>query len=538
MLAFTDWQAPPDQVNALPATLDWRPLHLFNFYRFTVALTFTTTVILGVAPSFLGESNPKVFIITGLSYCAFAIFCFFTILRRWPSFNIQVLSQVLVDIFTITVLMHASGGVGSGLGLLLAVVVAGGSLLTEGRTAIFFAAVASLAVLIHVALADIYDWFYVTNYTHASMLGTAFFATAVLAYVLAKRARASEALAKQRGVHLQYLSQLNAQIVQHIQSGIVVVNVVGRVRLINEAARRLLGLGGEQPNGRTLIAVAPELSKLLTQWQNNEGDLPTPLLFSPTTGEVDVIATFTELDRAGSVSVLIVLEDATLMNQRAQQLKLASLGRLTASIAHEIRNPLSAISHAGQLLAESPDLPAADMRLTKIIATHSQRVNTIIENVLQLSRREPPKTERFDLYVWLREFVEDFLIQKNLEADDVVIQALHTPIMVCFDPVQLYQVITNVCENALRYSKGKPLLELTLSGELAKPCLDVRDYGPGMLEEVASQVFEPFFTTQSHGTGLGLYIAKEICQANQASLHLILNTTAGCCFRIHFTDEV
>ncbi|OQW93691.1 MAG: hypothetical protein BWK79_09785, partial [Beggiatoa sp. IS2] len=373
MLAFTDWQAPPAQVNALPATLDWRPLYLFNLYRLTVALTFTITVIVGVAPSFLGESNTQLFIFTGLCYCIFAIFCFFTILRRWPSFNIQVLSQVLIDIFIITLLMHASGGVGSGLGLLLAVIVAGGSLLTEGRTAIFFAAIASLAVLIHVALADMYGWFYATSYTHASMLGTAFFATAILAYVLAKRARASEALAKQRGVHLQYLSQLNAQIVQHIQSGILVVNVVGRVRLINEAARRLLGFS-DQPHGHALASVTPELAKLLTQWRNNGGGNSVPQLFSPATGEVDVLATFTELDRAGAVSVLIVLEDATLMNQRAQQLKLASLGRLTASIAHEIRNPLSAISHAGQLLAESPDLSRADIRLTKIIGTHSQRV--------------------------------------------------------------------------------------------------------------------------------------------------------------------
>jgi two-component system sensor histidine kinase PilS (NtrC family) len=339
------------------ASPDWRPLYLFNLYRLTVALVFTGSVTAQVAPSFLGEFDRSLFLFTGWTYLGFAILSILVVQRRWIPFQIQVIVQILLDIALTTLLMHASGGVNSGLGVLLVVVVAGGSLLTEGRTAFFFAAIASLSVLIHITLADIDGWFPFTSYTHGGMLGTTFFATAFLAYTLARRVRVNEALAKQRGIHLYYLVQLNAQIVQNIQSGIIVIDQLGFIRLFNQASQQLLGLK-DQPNGLLLITVCPELVEQMTFWQKH-GKLDSPI-FRPRTGEFDLIPTFTELNSGEVISVLIVLEDAALMTQRAQQLKLASLGRLTASIAHEIRNPLAAISHAGQLLAESPRILEAD----------------------------------------------------------------------------------------------------------------------------------------------------------------------------------
>lgn len=512
---------------------DWNPLYLFNIYRLTVATVFLGSFIADVAPIFLGGFDGRMFVVTGWFYLGFALFCDYTIEQRWPQFNIQVLGQVLIDIFAITLLMYASGGVNSGLGMLLVVAVAGGSLLTEGRTAFFFAAVASLGVLIQVTLADIYEWFGQTSYTHGGMLGISFFATAFLAFSLAQRVRASEILAKQRGEHLRYLAQLNAQIVQRIESGIVVIDIMGQIRLFNEAARRLLGLA-EQPLGLTLTFVAPELAELLKNWQNTRTDLPS--LFRPATGEVEVMVNFTELDRGGVASVLVVLEDATLTARRAEQLKLASLGRLTASIAHEIRNPLGAISHAGQLLSEAVGLSQPQARLTQIIVNHSQRVNTIIENVLQLSRRGPANTQCFELQSWLQSFVEEFISLQGLTETDVLIHAPTTPVTINFDPVQLYQVVGNLCDNGLRYSQGTPLLELTI-GVSERPYLDVRDHGKGLSEEVKTQIFEPFFTTETRGSGLGLYISREICAANQASLHLFANSHSGCCFRIHFASD-
>jgi two-component system sensor histidine kinase PilS (NtrC family) len=511
---------------------DWKALYLFNLYRFTVPTVFVASVLAGISPTYWGQLDERLFLVTGCLYSGFAIISFFAIKQHWLPFNVQVLGQFLFDILAIMVLMHASGGVSSGLGMLLVVVIAGGSLLTEGRIAFFLAAIASLSVLVYVTLAALYYWFLNTNYTHAGMLGISFFATAFLAHTLAQRVKVSEAIAERRGVHLQYLAQLNAQIVQHIQSGIVVIDIVDRIRFFNEAALRLLGLN-EQAMERTLSSVAPKLAEQVRNWQKSRGS--TSPLFRPAAGEVDVIATFTELGG----NVLIMLEDATLTAQRAQQLKLASLGRLTASIAHEIRNPLGAISHAGQLLAESPHISQEDSRLTQIIADHSQRVNMIIENVLQLSRRSPANAQCFDLQTWLESCLDDFIIQQGLSTSDVVLHSHHHALMVCFDPDQLFQVIYNLCENGLRYSQGTPLLELTIgvSEESSRPYLDVRDHGQGMTEKVKAQIFEPFFTTGAKGTGLGLYLAKEICDANQASLHLWSNSSAGCCFRIYFSSD-
>ena len=529
MLQCTDMT--PALIESGSATPDWRALYLFNLYRFTVPTIFIASVLTDIAPVFLGRFDERLFLVTGWLYSSFALLCIFTIKKNWPSFELQVLGQFLLDILAIVILMHASGGVNSGLGMLLVVAIAGGSLLTEGRTAFFFAAIASLSVLIHVSLADIYTWFIYSSYTHASMLGVTFFATAFLGHTLARRVRASETLAKERGLHLRYLAQLNAQIVENIQSGIIVIDILGRIRLFNNVAGRLLGLN-EQPKERLLKSVAPELTEHVNKWQNNPS-ITVPL-FRPATGDVDLIATLMALKQD---SILIVLEDATLTAQRAQQLKLASLGRLTASIAHEIRNPLGAISHAGQLLAEYPNISQDVARLTKIIANNSQRVNTIIENVLQLSRQFPANTESFNLCAWLESYVEELLIQEGLKTSDILLSFHHPDLIVCFDQNQLYQVLGNLCKNGLRYS---PLLELTLgiTEESNRPYLEVRDHGPGMTEKTKQQIFEPFFTTEPKGTGLGLYLAREICEANQASLHLRTNSTAGCCFCIFFSSNL
>ena len=527
----------PTTVPVEKAKPDWRALFIFNLYRLTVAIIFVISVSSRFSPSFLGQFDNKLFLVTGFLYSGFAILCIFCIKKKWPRFNLQVLEQFLLDIVAITLLMHASGGVNSGLGLLFIIAIAGASLLREGRMAFFFAAIASLSVLLHVALADIYNWFSHPSYTHAGMLGVTFFVTAFLVHTLAKKVRASEALAKQRGDHLRYLSKLNAEIVQNIQSGIVVIDIVNRISLFNEAALSLLGLE-QQPNGRTLNSVAPELFEQLKSWKNKGKAQVLSPLFRPSAGEVDVIATFKELKRGDTATVLIMLEDATLTAQRVQQLKLASLGRLTASIAHEIRNPLGAISHAGQLLAESPDISKADARLTQIIANNSLRVNTIIENVLQLSRRKEANTECFDLRVYLKTFYDELLMGQGLNQSDIVLYVHSTPLMVYFDQQQLYQVLYNLCENGLRYSEGTPLLELTagINEESNRPYLEVLDHGKGMTTEVKAQIFEPFFTTESKGTGLGLYITRELCEENKASLHLVSSVDTGSCFRIYFSS--
>ena len=522
-----------DEVNT---PQDWKALRFFNLYRVVLAGFLTSSLL---EPGIFEYQDTRLFTLGAFSYLGFALFSGFAIRYRWFPFGIQVMVQGLADIIGIGLLMHASEGVNSGLGMLLIVAIAGSSMVTEGRTAFFFAAIASLMILIETVLTGLYlDSFNSSMYVHAGILGATFFATAFLAHFLAKRIRVNETLAYARGLHVQYLARLNEQIVEHIQSGILVADGLYRIRLFNEAAKRLLGLAKKPIYGTPLAQVSNELREQVGVWRKNPQ--PGVQLFRPNNGEVDVLASFTSLVQGDQTNTLVLLEDATLTSQRAHQLKLVSLGRLTASIAHEVRNPLGAISHAAQLLEESPELEANDKHLIEIILNHVQRVNTVVENVLQLSRQRDSEGTHLELHQWLRDFVAELQEANQLRADDIAIIAEKQELTICFDPHQLHQVLWNLCENALRYSKDhRPLVELYcgIGEESHRPYLDVQDYGPGLSAEARDHVFEPFFTGEAKGTGLGLYLARGFCEANRASLHVVDSSRGGSCFRIHFAPE-
>jgi len=520
----------------------WRPLRYFNLYRALLSGLIIALAFFGVAPRHFGFTDPGLFWTTAVLYFAFSVLASLAIRFRWGSFRAQVVVQVCADIVAITLMMHASGGVASGFGMLLVVAIAGGSLLTEGRIAILFAALASLAVLAEQIYAWRYPSFIGSSYTQAGMLGITFFATAFLGYTLARRVRASEALAAKRGIDLANLASLNEHIIQRMQSGVLVLDEQDHIRLVNGSARQLLGVTDEVA-GRALAEVAPELVELEARWR---GDGQTSQLFRPGRGAVDVFASFARLGRDGSHGALVFLEDASAMRSRAQQLKLASLGRLTASIAHEIRNPLGAISHAGQLLAESPSLGRAEQRLLQIVEANCRRMNAIVENILQLSRRKAAVRETMELAPWLEGFAADFAAQAGIDPRRIEVRVGRANLRVRVDASQLHQVAANLCENALRH--GGPDVRIRLqaeeSVETGRPYLEIVDDGPGIDQATAEHLFEPFFTTEPEGTGLGLYIARELCEINQASLDLVPGEPAsggagdgrGCCFRITFSD--
>ena len=234
--------------------------------------------------------------------------------------------------------------------------------------------------------------------------------------------------------------------------------------------------------------------------------------------------------------ILVFLQDNTEVQRQAQQLKLASLGRLSAGIAHEIRNPLGAISHAAQLLQESPNLDKGDQRLCDIVQDHSMRMNDVIENVLQMSRRQTPKRVEINLKDWLEDFVSNFQAGVN-ESADITVEVQDANITLFIDPSHLNQVMTNLCQNGLRYSKksagaAKLLIACHDENLLNLIHIDVIDYGTGVRTEDVGNLFEPFFTTESTGTGLGLYLSRELCAANDARLSYRQAVTGGAMFRI------
>ena len=240
---------------------------------------------------------------------------------------------------------------------------------------------------------------------------------------------------------------------------------------------------------------------------------------------------------------VIYLNDNTEIEKQVQETKLASLGRLTASIAHEIRNPLGAISHAAQLLDESSELHKADKRLAKIIQDQSIRLNNIINNVLRLSRREKSKPENIQLRDWLQKFIQEFSRTNDMKSDWASLNITPSDGTVMMDSNNLHQVLWNLCENAKKYGvrRGKDLhiqLLADINNPQTRPYLDVIDNGPGITADHQAQLFEPFFTTSDTGTGLGLYLSRELCKNNGGDLRYIITSGSGTCFRIEFPSPI
>jgi two-component system sensor histidine kinase PilS (NtrC family) len=515
---------------------NWRPLRLLNLYRMILAGLFLVLSANNIQP--LAEHNPELFQYTAFSYLIAGILFSFAIHNQWLRFSIQLPLHFTADLVAITLLMHASGGITSGLGMLLVVSVAVTSMLTSRRIAMLFGSLATIMILGEESFSFAYSHLATTHYTNTGILGATLLLTAVVSNMLAQRVTESEALVKQRSLDLANLEQLNEYIIQHMQTGIVVVDEQARVRLINESAWKLLETPPNVTN-RPLYDISLVLADQLQVWREELDTEPVTFRTSKTSPEI--LPKFARLSKSRKGGTLIFLEDTSAMAQRAQQMKLASLGRLTASIAHEIRNPLGAISHASQLLGESPELNPADKRLTQIIGEHTQRVNQIIENTMSLSRRDRAQPILFYIDPWLEDFIQEFSNSEHVDSADISLSVEGSPHEIRMDPSQLHQVIWNLVSNGLRHSQDyaeqpKLILQTGFSSDVNRPYLDIIDHGPGISPEQSLHIFEPFYTTESSGTGLGLYIARELCEGNQARLDYFPVVNGGSCFRITFAD--
>ena len=514
-------------------------VRVYAFYRVAFSLLFLTILLSGASRGLFAATRPL--IQSGAIYAFVATSAVFLAHALWRRFALRpstLFVHLTVDIGCMAALIFASGGVASGFGVPLLITVACGGAAFRARLALLLAAIASLAVLgqeVAVALTRSGE----PGPVAAGMLGMLLFATAISVQRANSRLRSAQ---QSEAVHADaaaQLQQLNELIIQRMLTGIVVVDQGGRIELINAAAVGLLG--GHQPQRplalRQFLGVCPPLLKLFQRWKNY------PWLQSPTfaAGGTEIQASFASLDQRDSRRTLIFLEDNRASAQRAQQLKLASLGGLTAGIAHEIRNPLGAISHAAQLLGESGATDGSVPRLAEIIVRHSERLNQIVENVLQLSRQKPAELVRFDLKNWLQKFIAE--LAEHSDGSAVIAADTSGPgLLVEFDPSQLTQVLTNLLDNALRHSaehSGTPwaMLEFGTDAASGRPWLDVRDRGTGIGVVEQERLFEPFFTTSRTGTGLGLYISRELCAMNRATLEYRSHTQAtptGACFRVGF----
>jgi two-component system sensor histidine kinase PilS (NtrC family) len=523
--------------------LNWRVLGLFNLFSLLSPMVAAAAYWLSGTTRFTDAvyPYPLLFLVTVGAYFAAACLGIAALKSRWPPFNVQVLAHLALNIGAITLLLIASGGMAAGLGILMVVPVTAASLLLGSRRAYFVAALCSLAIIGQELVGERLGTTDQSYLTAAGVVGVIMFLFAVAGTALAGRLQESEALVRQRDVDLANLAELSQYIIQRMRESIVVVDAADRIRLINESAAQILGAASATP-GALLGEVSAKLLYFLSTWRRNPEELREgPATFIASDGSRVIQPHFAALGSQPPAPVLVFLEDTTLLAERVQQSKLAALGRLSASIAHEIRNPVAAMSHAGQLLAESPALGADERRLTDIISANSERVSTIINNVLRLSRRDSTHRERLDLGEWLQAFVEEFAETMQVPESTLRLADPDADIEVSADPSHLHQVLWNLCDNAMKYARGEGPdggIELRWGRAVhsARPYLEVCDRGPGIREDDSERIFEPFFTGQKGGTGLGLFLARELCQCNGAALIYEPRQGGGSIFRVVFAD--
>lgn len=506
------YPCPFTKTYGIPKPQAWLLLKIFFLYRLIGSILFVMLYYLHFGSS-LGNYAGKLYQITSISYLTFTIIVAPFILRQRLKYSNLAQLLIFTDIIFITILMHASGGIGSGIGILLTISIAAGGLLIGGRCAMLFAALATLAILAEQWYAIFANDFNTSSLTNSGMLGVSFFCIVLLSYMLTKRSEQSAVLEKQNAITIARLEELNRYIIQHLQSGIMIINDKQSIQLCNQSTLRLLDLGF-LPN--QLEAISKDLQYAFNLWLENR-ELDFAIIHLRNATEIQV--RFSLLSVYGENLYMLIFEDIALYNQRLQQSKLASLGRLTASIAHEIRNPLGAISHAAQLLYEAAYIQPQDLRLIEIIQNHSQRVNRIIEDILKLSRRNALQKQKLLLDNWLPAYLEEQQLSYEEYADKFILRFNAHSLNVYIDPGHLKQILDNLCGNALQYGNsavGKILLEV--DRVQGAPCIKVIDHGPGIAPEDLQHLFEPFFTTSHNGTGLGLYLSKELAELNQAEL--------------------
>lgn len=491
----------------------WRSLRFFCFYRLAVGLLFLAAALYYGDVLNLGAQDLRLFIRTTALYLLAAVAFIGLIYRAKIAFATQLLVQVLADVGFLTVMMYSSGGQKSGLAVLLLIVIAGAGLVGQGRMTLFFAAVASVAMLLEQGLqtlklnADSGDFF------RTGLVCVGFFGMAVTARLLARRVVANEELAQSRGRELAKQLAVSNRIISDMADGVLVLDSRGIVRQSNPTADRMLNV---QVGSSTLRDWAPHLAR---QMHLGTGEPAEQFEVIRLAGGQTLRLRLLLPSSSGGDPVVYV-EDMERVEKQAQQLKLAALGRLTANIAHEIRNPLAAILHAAELLAEDePD--AQRLRLATIVANNSTRLNRLVTEVLELGRRDRATRERLEWQAFSQSFHDEFVLHDPTAAFRVLMESTNAAFM--FDRGHLHRVLWNLLVNALRHaSAGQGAVRVFIvAGGGRQLMLNIIDDGPGISQTLRGQIFEPFVTSHGSGTGLGLYIARELCEANGATLQLV-----------------
>lgn len=561
LLAVLDYL---QQSDALPSPQLRRLGLIYSSYRLVISLFFILMSMVSakssddlLLPSLLQQTALVFYVIISI-----ILFALFFVVTKHP--RRQLIFGLALDVVILSLLLYTSGAPDLQLTMLYMVVVAASFMLLHGPQALVITLLAIIFVIYQQFFYAIANSMSLDNLADALLISVSFLAVGFLSWSVSQRLVLVEKMAAKQAAEVERLNAINQEVISQMLSGVMVIDH-SRVVMANKAAYQLLNIPAFDNDHSSLPDELLKLSpKLRLPWLSRQRQLllakpdaihyfedqvshqhPKLLVSCLSVAAGQSRSFIYELAaKADSLidklrvqiiplkdqSQLVLLEDLRREQAGAQQLKLASLGQLTASIAHEIRNPLAAISQASQLLMEDVDDPQNDANneLYQMIFDQTKRVNRIIEDVLKLSRQEPPHQQRIDLSIWLQDFLTNYFSDRG-----VILHAKSCP-KVLFDAHQLEQILINLINNGLRYSsKAHPhaAVDIDLYSHKNDVIIDVIDDGIGVPNSQITELFNPFFTTDKAGTGLGLYLSQAFSQANHARL-LYASEHPKTCFRL------
>jgi two-component system sensor histidine kinase PilS (NtrC family) len=535
-----------------------RRLRLFIYARIVVSFLFLASSVL---LSFNEPASVQDVFRSGivrLMAFSFVFSCVSHLALRLRKFNFFILYlQTIWDVFFVTLLLLFTGGILSPYSFLYLLAIMNAGVLLGRRDALY---TASLCGILYGAIVD-FQFFGLLesiglSQDDARQLGAShlfysiflnlmgFGLSAFITGYLAERARASEAALRENIINYEELSQLNTKIVSNIETGLLTTNRQGKVRVFNPYAEHLTGKSQADVYDKPVSSIFPELSDSIESLADtirgefeyvNRAGLRMILGFSA--------APFEETDILSS-SAIVNFRDITEVRRMQEALKradrLAALGELSARMAHEIRNPLAAMTGSVQMLSEHGSIGGNDGRLLEIVLRESDRLNKLITDFLAYAR--PPSPDK--MAIDLKKMIDDMrlLLLSDSRFDSIeIINRVPSHVQIQADYHQISQVVLNLLHNSADAMPegGSIIIEsrFGLSGadgyrKSPAVMVSVTDSGQGMDAETAKHVFEPFWTSKADGTGLGLAIIYRIIEAHGGSISVESPPTGGCCFTI------
>ncbi|GMQ52083.1 histidine kinase dimerization/phospho-acceptor domain-containing protein [Neisseria elongata] len=498
-----------EQVDRIP----W----LLNVCRLTILMSMFVLYMMSVFSENAGLKKmvpPTIFYIWAAVYAGITLI---SIVRpHWVRQENDKLpnASAVVDIVMIMALVYLTGGIGTGVGILVLPFVATSCMLSYGKFPALYAGFTTVCILCVMFLSDQLsldaDTWDGRNIGTAIMLIGASFAVAYLTSYSATFLRDATASARKHKRNYNRVRGLNQLVLNRVQEAVIVIDPELKIWLFNRQAKNYFsGLAAEHKE--------PIFEDLVARWLLNPGKA----------FEADIhLHRFSMHVRA----VPMVQEDGKLLMlflrslreiaAEAMATKLASLGQLTANLAHEIRNPMSAIRHANDLLQENIEDPVSK-KLHGIIDGNIRRIDKMLEDISTLNKKDNLGRESINLMKFWLAFKQEFTLNNPSSVGCIKMKMQGKNLTVTADPMHVQQIMWNLCNNAWRHStKGSDAIKVSIkpSGKL-NVSIVVSDDGPGAAPEIRNRLFEPFFTTEKGGTGLGLYVARELAHANLGQLH-------------------